>query len=408
MIPTRKVTVGMYQTPLSRRRRRALGIAATAALAVPISMIGGSASNVVLASGSNPNLPPVFSPFAPPVPPSDGAGGNSPHDSGLSPALLHDAGNQQALLTEAGPTANLPSGPLGIPGIVLQAYQKAAMNMAASDPGCNIPWWLLAGIGKIESNQAENGQVDANGNTLRPILGPVLDGTSGSAAIPATPLSYQLTGDPTWQRAVGPMQFLPSTWVEYGHGGNPSNVFDAAMAAARYLCNGGRNLSDPAQQAQAVFSYNHSNSYVAKVLLWANAYAKGVTPLPETPVPPQQEASGPPTGVYTPPPPPPATTTGQPPSSTSGSSSSSPASSSSSSSSSSATSSSSSSSPTLPTCPTDTTTTSDTSTTSDSSSTSSTTSPTVPTCTPPAGSGTGKAADQAAANTAPVLTPDNP
>ena len=196
VLPTRKVTVGMNQTPSSRRRRRALGIAATAALALPISMIGGSASNVVLASGNNPNPSPVFSPFPPTVPGSDGAGGNSPHDSGLAPALLHANGNQQALLTEAGPMANVPSGPLGIPGIVLEAYQRAAQTMAASEPGCNLPWWLLAGIGKIESSQAENGEVDANGNTLRRILGPVLDGTNGSAAIPATPQSYLWTGDP--------------------------------------------------------------------------------------------------------------------------------------------------------------------------------------------------------------------
>jgi hypothetical protein len=301
----------MYQTPLSRRRRRVVGIAASAALAVPISMIGGSA-NVVLASGSNSNVPPVFSPFAAPVPPQDGASGASPHDSGLSPALLHNANNQAALLAAAGTQANLPSGPLGIPGIVLQAYQRAQQNLAVSDPSCHLPWYLLAGIGKIESSQAENGEVDANGNTLRPILGPVLNGTNGSAAIPATALSYALTGDPNWQRAVGPMQFLPSTWVEYGGGGNPSNVFDAAMAAGRYLCAGGRDLSDPAQQAQAVFSYNHSNSYVAKVLLWANAYARGVTPLPETPVPPAQlQMAAPPPSTYVPPP-----TTTPPPTST--------------------------------------------------------------------------------------------
>ncbi len=316
MIPTRKVTVGMNQTPLSRRRRRALGIATTAALALPISMIGGSASNVVLASGNVPNLAPVFSLFPPSVPPSDGAGGNSPHDSGLAPALLHANGNQQALLTEAGPMANVPSGPLGIPGIVLEAYQRAAQTMAASEPGCNLPWWLLAGIGKIESSQAENGEVDAAGNTLRRILGPTLDGTNGSAAIPATPQSYLWTGDPIWQHAVGPMQFLPSTWPKYGGSGDPNNVFDAALAAGRYLCNGGRNLADPAQQAQAVFSYNHSNSYVAKVLLWAYAYAKGVTPLPSTPVlagmqnPPSYPGSS---GTNTPPP---GTTTTTPPSTT--------------------------------------------------------------------------------------------
>lgn len=396
MIPTRKVTVGMYQTPLSRRRRRVIGIAAGAALAVPISMIGGSA-NVVLASGSNPAAPPVFSPFTKPVPPQDGASGASPHDSGLSPALLHNAANESALLAAAGPMANVPSGPLGIPGIVLQAYMKAQQTFAVTDPSCRLPWYLLAGIGKIESSQAENGEVDAQGNTLRPILGPVLNGTNGSAAIPATALSYRLTGDPTWQRAVGPMQFLPSTWVEYGGNGNPSNIFDAAMAAGRYLCNGGRDLSDPAQQAQAVFSYNHSNSYVAKVLLWANAYAKGVTPLPETPVPPQQlqMASPPPSGVYTPP----ATTTNSPPPSTSTSTG--PASSSSSASPTTTTSSAppttTSTSPTTTTTPPPTCTTTTapptttTTTTPPPPPTTTTTTPPPPTCGTTSGDGTDKA-----------------
>ncbi|HEY4459135.1 MAG TPA: hypothetical protein VGN81_32780 [Pseudonocardiaceae bacterium] len=384
----------MYQTPLSRRRRRVIGIAAGAALAVPISMIGGSA-NVVLASGSSPTAPPVFSPFSKPVPPADGASGASPHDSGLSPALLHNANNQSALLAAAGPMANVPSGPLGIPGIVLQAYMKAQQTFAVTDPSCRLPWYLLAGIGKIESSQAENGEVDAQGNTLRPILGPVLNGTNGSAAIPATALSYRLTGDPTWQRAVGPMQFLPSTWVEYGGTGNPSNIFDAAMAAGRYLCNGGRDLSDPAQQAQAVFSYNHSNSYVAKVLLWANAYAKGVTPLPETPVPPAQlqMAGPPPTSVYTPPSttnsPPPSTTTSTGPASSS--SSSSPATSSSDPTTTTDPATTTSEPPSCTPTPTTTTTTT-TTTTSPTPTTTTTTSPTQPPCgTTTSGDGTAKA-----------------
>jgi hypothetical protein len=79
------------------------------------------------------------------------------------------------------------------------------------------------------------------------------------------------------------MQFIPSTWLIWGGGGNPNNVYDAALATDRYLCEGGRNLRGPAQFAAAIFSYNHSDSYVQTVLLWAQAYASGVLPLPSGP-----------------------------------------------------------------------------------------------------------------------------
>lgn len=224
-------------------------------------------------------------PGTPDVPQTDlGATGATPHDTQLSQQLAHDADNPAALTTGAGSQANLPKGPLGIPGVVLDAYTHAQQVLGVEDPSCHLPWWLLAGIGKIESGQAENGEVDSNGTTLRPILGPELNGAHGFAAIPSSD-GGKWTGDSRWERAVGPMQFLPSTWLEYGGGGNPNNVYDSAIAAGRYLCNGDRDLSDPSQQAAAVFSYNHSDSYVRIVLIWAHAYEGGVTPVPGTRLP---------------------------------------------------------------------------------------------------------------------------
>ncbi|MGH3627358.1 MAG: lytic murein transglycosylase, partial [Sciscionella sp.] len=192
-----------------------------------------------------------------------------------------------------GPLSTQPAGPLGIPGSMLRAYKHAQTLLAASDPGCHLPWWLLAGIGRIESGHARGGQLDAEGTTLSPILGPVLNGTAGNAMIPDTD-SGIFDHDTTWDRAVGPMQFIPSTWRRYAvdaHGGgaaNPNNAYDATAAAGRYLCAGGGDLADPAQRAAAVFRYNHSDSYVSTVLTWANAYAHGVTPL--TDAPPRQVA----------------------------------------------------------------------------------------------------------------------
>ncbi|MFC8048130.1 lytic transglycosylase, partial [Nocardia sp. NPDC057353] len=73
----------------------------------------------------------------------------------------------------------LPSGSglLGIPEVVLAAYRNAELALASAQPGCGVPWNLLAGIGRIESGHAGGGRTDAAGTTVTPIFGPALDGT---------------------------------------------------------------------------------------------------------------------------------------------------------------------------------------------------------------------------------------
>ncbi|MGH3711228.1 MAG: lytic transglycosylase domain-containing protein [Pseudonocardiaceae bacterium] len=194
---------------------------------------------------------------------------------------------------------NLPDEPLGIPGVVLDAYQFAQRTLAATGPGCHLSWPVLAGIGRIESGHASGGRVDAFGNTLGPILGPRLDGSPGMAAIVDTDHG-QLDGDPVWDRAVGPMQFIQSTWRAYGVDGNgdgvanPNNIYDATIATGLYLCAGGADLSDLAHLRAAVFRYNHSAAYVDIVLQWAQAYLTGVVPTPSAPgpVPPGTNGNG--------------------------------------------------------------------------------------------------------------------
>jgi hypothetical protein len=206
----------------------------------------------------------------------------------------------------------------GIPATVLEAYRAAAAAIGREQPNCNLTWTLLAAIGRIESGHARAGDVDASGTTRTPIVGPQLDG-SGSFALIGDSDGGGVDGDPSYDRAVGPMQFLPGTWRSFGRDGNgdgrrdPHNVFDAALGAATYLCSGGRDLSDPAQLRAAIFAYNHSDSYVRTVLAWAQIYATGVAaydpPLPSvTPVragagpvvvaaPPGQQPSPSPTGT---------------------------------------------------------------------------------------------------------------
>ncbi|MBO8194619.1 lytic murein transglycosylase [Streptomyces oryzae] len=173
----------------------------------------------------------------------------------------------------------------GIPASVLAAYKKAAKSLASRTPGCGLRWELLAGIGKVESGHARGGAVDKDGTTLRPILGPVLNG-EGFANIKDTD-GGRWDSDSSYDRAVGPLQFIPSTWNRWGADGNgdgrkdPNNVHDAALAAGDYLCAGGRDLSTSAGLDSAILSYNNSSDYLRTVLAWYEYYRKGTHAVPD-------------------------------------------------------------------------------------------------------------------------------
>jgi membrane-bound lytic murein transglycosylase B len=179
-----------------------------------------------------------------------------------------------------------------IPALTLRAYREAAAWAAGFDADCRLPWTVLAGIGRIESNHGLFGgpatRFSPGGAVSPRIIGPPLDG-NGVASIPDSD-GGRWDGDTTWDRAVGPMQFIPTTWRTLGRDGNgdgvadPNNLFDAAVSAAGYLClSGGGSLADPARLRQAVYGYNHSWPYVDAVLGWARLYAGGVTTGPAVP-----------------------------------------------------------------------------------------------------------------------------
>ncbi len=189
-----------------------------------------------------------------------------------------------AATSSAPPPAGVVNTPgaLGIPTMALAAYRNAERMMAGADPGCGISWNLLAGIGRIESGHANGGATDARGTAIRPIYGPTLDGT-----LPGNEVIVQsgAAGRISYARAMGPMQFLPGTWARYASDGDgdgvadPQNLYDATLAAARYLCSGGLNLRDQSQVLSSILRYNNSMPYARNVLGWAAAYATGVVPV---------------------------------------------------------------------------------------------------------------------------------
>ena len=191
-----------------------------------------------------------------------------------APASVGDAVTRAAALT--------PGSASSIPQAALSAYQRAEAVINKADRGCALPWELIAAIGRVESDHGRYG-----GNTLddqgvaRPgIYGIALNGKNNTQSIGDTDAG-QYDNDTRHDRAVGPMQFIPSTWSVVGVDGdsdgtrNPQDIDDAALATAVYLCSGDDDLSAEKGQRASVYRYNHSNDYVDLVLSIMQAYMDG-------------------------------------------------------------------------------------------------------------------------------------
>jgi membrane-bound lytic murein transglycosylase B len=174
-----------------------------------------------------------------------------------------------------------------IPQRALQAYANAHAVTAASQPNCRLTWVTLAAIAAVESKHGgfQGRTLEADGRPSQPIIGIPLNGAPGVKAIADTDGGL-LDADKVWDRAVGPFQFIPSTWAVWRADANrdeisdPQNIDDASLAAAKYLCADNRNLSSGDGWLRAILSYNNSVEYAQEVYGFAQGYArdaKGVT-----------------------------------------------------------------------------------------------------------------------------------
>lgn len=156
----------------------------------------------------------------------------------------------------------------GISPRLAEAYRAAAGRCPGLDEN------LIAAVGGVETDHGSfaGARIDPQTGVVAPsIFGPPLNGTNNTAAMPIGPWSgwWGLSGP--WQRAVGPMQFLPSTFDAYaadadGDGlTNPHDIDDAVATSAAYICaNAGERVDGPEEVAR-IYNPGDASNYAVSL-----------------------------------------------------------------------------------------------------------------------------------------------
>jgi|GEM_PF-68656 len=269
-----------------KRRRSLLPVATGALIALGLGTIVTAAVSWGSADPSRNTAAERSAPTQQPAVPTTGMGNTSDDTESVGSQAPPPTGSRP------GATANPPISQLAdpdwvkktasesdIPERALLAYAGASLAVAQSNPRCKIGWNTLAAIGLVESAHGTmNGAtLDDRGVVTPSIVGVPLNG-DGTAKVPDTDHG-RYDGDTVWDHAVGPMQFIPSTWADAGQDGNKdgakdvNQIDDAALATAMHLCDVGGDLSDGQNWIAAISAYNDSVDYNNEVADAANKYA---------------------------------------------------------------------------------------------------------------------------------------
>jgi hypothetical protein len=211
------------------------------------------------------------------VPAPTGTGTGDPVGPTLPTSLPTTAGRPADALA---PWATKIATSLRIPEIAVQAYGYAQLVLAQQQPGCHLSWTTLAGIGKIESQhgQATGTTLLATGRSDPPVNGPVLDGQSGRRLVKDTDAGAY-DGNPEFDRAMGPLQLLPTAWranaidADNDTIQDPYDIDDASLALGKLLCARG-DLRRIADWRAAVARYRPGTSFADSIFLAANDYGR--------------------------------------------------------------------------------------------------------------------------------------
>jgi hypothetical protein len=211
----------------------------------------GGGSQGPTSSGGGKGQKPTVNKKAPPVARPKSRSGSQVGPTKIVPgtgapaAVVNQKGKPVLRSTGGVPTPSNPTfsfslpgpAPLGVPNFFIDSFRIPPFLLPiyqAAGVEYDVPWQVLAAINEIETDYGRNLSISSAG-------------------------------------AVGWMQFLPSTWKQWGidatNSGvaDPYNPVDAIFSAARYLHAAGasKNISN------AIFSYNHAGWYVQSVLLRA-------------------------------------------------------------------------------------------------------------------------------------------
>ncbi|MGC5659902.1 lytic transglycosylase domain-containing protein [Micromonospora sp. WMMD723] len=170
---------------------------------------------------------------------------------------------------------------VGVSPVAMQAYGYAELVLAQTNRSCQLSWTTLAAIGYVESRhgQANGATLGPDGRAVPEIIGDPLDGKGGRSLIRDTDGGL-FDRDTVYDRAIGPMQFIPTTWQQVGADADndgrkdPHDLDDAALAAGNYLCQGGRNMTIPGDWWGAILSYNDVRRYAQDVFDKAQEYGR--------------------------------------------------------------------------------------------------------------------------------------